>query len=133
MSLYARRSRLKAVTYSTCCQSVSSVCRLPTFTVPDTAPTPGSANQRTSRATACRSSWVSASMATTTSPLAARSPWLRADHFPPFAWRITRTPRASAMLAVASVEPSSTTITSRSAPTWPSRESSVRPMTAASL
>src|SRR3954453_11228601 len=45
---YRRRSRLKPITYSMCCQVATSDSRLPTLTLPATAPTVGSASGCTS-------------------------------------------------------------------------------------
>ena len=50
----ARRSRFCATIYSSACQRVIMLVRLPTFALPATAPTLGSANQRTSRAIVSR-------------------------------------------------------------------------------
>ena len=61
---YIRRSRLKPITYSMCCQAPISVSRLPTLALPATAPTRGSANGCTSSRTVDGSKTVSPSIIT---------------------------------------------------------------------
>ena len=57
------------MTYSSACQRVMRLSRLPTTALPATAPTLGSANQRASRGRVSGGNRVSASSATTISPL----------------------------------------------------------------
>ena len=112
---YSRRSRLKPITYSMCCQVATSVRRLPTLTLPATAPTDGSPNGCTNFRIESRSKIVSPSTVTIRSCLASAIPVLRALDLPPLGTRITRTfgsRRLSTSTAVPSVEPSSTTTTS---------------------
>ena len=66
------------------------------------------------------------------SPSAAAIAARIAEPLPPFACRITVAPAASAIAAVSSVEPSSTTITCASSPSAAIR-SSTSPIVAASL
>jgi hypothetical protein len=80
----ARRSRFCEVTYSTACQRVTRLTRLPTLALPAIAPISASSNQRASRAMVSGSNSVSASSAMTMSPLAISSPWLSARALPPF-------------------------------------------------
>jgi hypothetical protein len=107
------------MTYSMCCQRATRLCRLPTLTLPATAPTDGSAKGCTRRRTESGSKTVSPSTITTSSWRAAATPALRALAFPPLGLRMTSTlgsPSASTMSAVPSVDPSSTTMTSM--PGW---------------
>ena len=72
---YMRRSRLKPMTYSRCCQRPSSRSRFPTLVLPETAPTVWSRERLDQRRAArlsrtrCRRRTV-----TMTSPVAARCP-----------------------------------------------------------
>ena len=68
----ARRSRFCATMYSSACQRVIMLMRLPTLALPATAPISGSANQRTRRAIVSRWNCVSASSATMMSPRRSR-------------------------------------------------------------
>ena len=70
----ARRSRFCAVMYSSACQRVSRLIRLPTLALPATAPIDLSPNHRVRRAMVSGSKWVSASRATTTSPCEEANP-----------------------------------------------------------
>ncbi len=113
----ARRSRFWAVTYSSACQRVIKLTRLPTRALPATAPTSGSSNQRARRPMVSAGNWVSASSATTISPVASCRPRFSARALPPLGKRssCTRGSRpnaASTAAAVPSVEPSSSTSTS---------------------
>ena len=77
----------------------------------------------------CGSHWSSSSSrATHSAPSAARRPSSRAAAKPSFwGFSMTRTPRARASSAVPSLEPSSTTITSRGrTPRWPNTEPRAR-------
>ncbi len=112
---YMRRSRLKPITYSMCCQAPMRVSRLPTLALPATAPTFGSPKGWTSSRTVAASKTVSPSIITMRSWLALARPRLRAAGLPAFCWRTTRTlgmRRSSTMRAVPSLEPSSMTMTS---------------------
>ncbi|CAM5702471.1 hypothetical protein SGLAM104S_08892 [Streptomyces glaucescens] len=64
---YIRRSRLKPITYSMCCQAPMSVSRLPSLALPATAPTRGSPKGWTSSRTVAGSKTVSPSIMTTMS------------------------------------------------------------------
>ncbi len=64
---YMRRSRLKPITYSMCCQAPMIVLRLPTLALPATAPTSGSAKGCTNCRTVSGSKTVSPSIITTMS------------------------------------------------------------------
>ncbi|CAM5674678.1 hypothetical protein SALBM217S_10620 [Streptomyces griseoloalbus] len=109
---YMRRSRLKPMTYSMCCQRPSMPLRLPTLALPAVAPTAGSANGSTRRRTVEGSKTVSASSITTISCEARSTPVLSAAALPRLGVRTTVTPgssSASAASAVPSSDPSSTT------------------------
>jgi hypothetical protein len=133
---YNRRSRLKPITYSMCCQVATMLLRLPTLTLPATAPTAGSANGCTSSRTESDSRMVSPSTVTIRSCRASAMPVLRAFDLPPLGTRITRTlgrPRRSARIAVPSVEPSSTTTTSMSGWSPPANDRTAASMPSFSL
>ena len=105
------------MTYSMCCQRPSSRLRLPTFVLPETAPTSGEWNACTSCASVRGSKTVSASTMTTMSWRASAIPWFSAAGLPAFGWRSTLTrpsPSPATRSPVPSTEPSSTTITSSS-------------------
>ena len=86
-----RRSMLKPITYSMCCQRPTILLRLATFALPDTAPTQGRANGCTSVLIVFGSNTVSPSIMTTMSCLACRMPLLSAAGLPALAWRMSRT------------------------------------------
>ena len=111
-----RRSRLNPITYSMCCQRPSSPRRLPTFVLPETAPTsgrrrapPGPASSparrrcRRRRARGCRGA-----------PRRCRCSGPRACRRSPGGSASRWGVRAPRPLAVPSVEPSSTTMISSS-------------------
>ena len=105
------------MTYSMCCQRATMVVRLPTLTLPATAPTVGSANGWTRRWIASGSTTVSPSTMITIGWVDRAIPALRAAAFPPHGTRTTRTPgrfNAATTAAVPSVDASSTTTTSTS-------------------
>ena len=126
------------MTYSTPCHLVTRLIRLPTIALPATAPICGSPNQRARRAMVSGSNWVSASSATTISPLATASARLSAWALPPLL-RVRRRTRESppktrvTISLVPSVEPSSTTITSISASVLSSTRLTELSITLASL
>ena len=126
------------MTYSSACQRVSRLTRLPTLALPATAPTRGSENGPVSRATVSGAKTVSLSSATTTSPRAFSTPRLSAEALPPFALAKMRTRGFLANFSrstsrVRSFEPSSTQTTSRTGGSCDSNESTVRAMTPSSL
>ncbi len=109
---YTRRSTLKPTTYSMCCRRASRVSRLAILTLPDTAPTVGSAKGCTSSRTVSGSNRVSPSTMTIRSCAAAATPALSAADLPPLGSRRTRTPgreSRSTTSAVPSSDPSSIT------------------------
>ncbi len=111
-----RRSMLKPTTYSMCCIRPMSSSRLAILTLPATAPTVGSAKGWASRRTVSGSNTVSPSIMMMISCLAARMPAFSALGLPEFFCRSTRTfgmPSDSTFSGVPSVEPSSTTSTSK--------------------
>src|SRR2546425_2634568 len=77
--------------YSSACQRVSQRERLPTFTLPATAPTVGFEKWRTSLLIASDSISVSASMVTTISVSASDMATFKAAAFPRFTWWMMRT------------------------------------------
>ena len=104
--------------YSMDCQRVRTLIRFPTFTLPATAPTRASWKWRTISAMPWGAICVSASKHTRISPRASWIPRLRAAALPALGWLIRRTrgslPNSASITApVPSVEPSSTTTTSR--------------------
>ena len=122
-----RRSRLKPMTYSMCCQRPSSPPRLPTFVLPATAPTAGSANGWTSwRERVGLEHRVAVDHDDDLVRAAAAIPVLSAAGLA--AVGLADQPDAAAgasastMSAVPSVEPSSTTTTSSSGIRWPRSE-----------
>ena len=74
------------VMYSSACQRVSQRDRLPTLTLPATAPTVGSTKWRTNLRMASGSISVSASMVTTISVSACDIATFSAAAFPRFTW-----------------------------------------------
>ena len=124
------------MTYSMCCQRPTMPRRLPTLTLPATAPTAGSANGCTSRRIESGSKTVSPSTITIRSWRASATPVLSAFGLPPSGTRTTRTlpqaERARPCRPVPSVEPSSTTITStpRWSPTASDRTAAPMPLAA---
>ena len=87
----ARRSRFCAMIYSSACQRVIMLMRLPTLALPATAPIFWSANQRISCEIVSGWNWVSASSATMISPRARARPVFSAVALPPFGMVISVT------------------------------------------
>ena len=106
------------MTYSMCCQRPSSPRRLPTLVLPETAPTSGVGERRTSALHGVRlEDGVAVDQDQHVVPGCGRMPVLSAAGLPALACRISRTPgrpRRATTSAVSSVEPSSTTMTSTS-------------------
>jgi hypothetical protein len=88
---YIRRSRLNPMTYSMCCHVPRIPRRLPTFTLPATAPTVSSPNGWTRRCSESVSTTVSASTMTMSSFRASATPVLSAVALPAGGTLTTRT------------------------------------------